>query len=259
MPQELLRLVGEKPYIMDDVGMSCASVLLFEDAVLKIQPITEETDSEVRIMKWLEGKLPVPKCLFYKEIDGICYLLMSRISGKMSCYESCMQDPWALTKLLADSIKRLWQVDISNCPVRWDLERKLVQAKQAVANGEVDIADAEPDTFGENGFADAMELYQWLENNRPEEDLVLSHGDFCLPNIFIENGVLSGYIDLGRTGIADRWQDIALCYRSLKHNFDGTYGGKVYRSYDPNLLFDALEITPDWEKLKYYILLDELF
>ena len=64
---------------------------------------------------------------------------------------------------------------------------------------------------------------------------------------------------LGDTGIGDKWRDIALCYRSLKHNFDGSYGGKVYPDFDPDMLFEALEIEPDWEKLRYYILLDELF
>lgn len=65
--------------------------------------------------------------------------------------------------------------------------------------------------------------------------------------------------DLGDTGIADKWRDISLCYRSLKHNFDGTFGGKVYPDFDPDMLFDALGIEPNWEKLNYYILLDELF
>ena len=84
---------------------------------------------------------------------------------------------------------------------------------------------------------------------------MLSHGDFCLPNVFVESQQLSGLIDLGRTGVADRWQDIALCWRSLKHN----YSGKVYENFDPDCLFDALGIVPDREKLNYYILLDELF
>ena len=48
------------------------------------------------------------------------------------------------------------------------------------------------------------------------------HGDFCLPNVFFADGKVSGFIDLGDAGIADRWYDIALGYRSLKHNVDGT-------------------------------------
>ena len=64
---------------------------------------------------------------------------------------------------------------------------------------------------------------------------------------------------MSRCGIADKWQDIALCYRSLLHNFSGKYGGKVYEGFSPELLFEKLGIEPDWEKIRYYILLDELF
>lgn len=97
----------------------------------------------------------------------------------------------------------------------------------------------------------------------PEEDPVFSHGDYCLPNLFLKEGKVSGYMDLGRSGIADRYQDIALCYRSLKHNYSGRYGGKVYTQLNPDFrpesLFEELGIEPDWEKIRYYILLDELF
>ena len=88
---------------------------------------------------------------------------------------------------------------------------------------------------------------------------MLSHGDFCLPNIFLKDGKVSGFIDCGDTAIGYKWKDIALCYRSLKHNFDGTFGGKVYPDFNPDLLFDALGIEPDWDKIRYCILLDELF
>ena len=50
-------------------------------------------------------------------------------------------------------------------------------------------------------------------------------------------------------------------FRALwyKHNFDGIYGGKKYEDFNPDILFEALGIEPDWEKIKYYRLLDELF
>ena len=42
------------------------------------------------------------------------------------------------------------------------------------------------------------------------------------------------------------------------HNADGTYGA-TYPGIDPDDLFRALGMTPDRGKLRYYILLDELF
>lgn len=82
----------------------------------------------------------------------------------------------------------------------------------------------------------------------PKEELVLSHGDSCLPNIIFQNGEISGLIDLGRAGIADKWCDIALCYQSLKNNYNGRYSGCRYDSFNEMYYFNILGIVPDWEK-----------
>ena len=211
------------------------------------------------MMKWLEGKLPVPKVLYHTVENGINYLLMSRMPGMMSCDESILQNQELVTEILAQGLKKLWEVDITDCPMRWDLPVKLAVAKHSVENGEVDVDNVEPETFGEGGFKDPQELLEWLIENQPPLEPVLSHGDFCLPNIFVKDGEVVGYIDLGKTGIADKWQDIALCYRSLKHNYGGDYGSEKRTNFKENLLFEKLGIEPDWEKIRYFILLDELF
>lgn len=170
-----------------------------------------------------------------------------------------MERPDELIPLLSKAIKMLWSVDIKDCPVNKELDGELLKAEYRVEKGLVDISDSEPDTFGENGrFKDPKELLDWLKANKPSYEPSLSHGDLCLPNIIIDNGDISGFIDMDNFGIADKWEDIALCYRSLIHNFDGTYG-KVYPGIDPDLLFKDLGIEPDMEKIDYYILLDELF
>lgn len=211
------------------------------------------------MMNWLEGKVPVPKIICYHTENGKNYLLMSKISGKMSCDDEFMKNPKQLVFVLADAIKTLWNVDISDCPIKNDLSTVLKAAEYRVEHGLVDVDDAEPETFCKGGFKDPQQLLGWLYDNRPEEDFVLSHGDFCLPNIFINDDGFSGFVDIGRMGVADRYQDIALCYRSLKHNFSGKFGGKSYGGFDEEMFFDALGVEPDFEKIRYYILLDELF
>lgn len=259
IPYNIKNLIHEEMYSIDDVGMSDSTVIVFNDKILKIQTISEEAENEIRVMELLQGKLPVPKVLGYERDDRKIYLLMTKVPGDMACSDKYMKDPELLTTILAEGLQMLWNVDINDYPYTWNLEKKLQIAKYAVVNNLVDIEDAEPYTFGENGFKNPNHLLEWLINNKPEEELVLSHGDFCLPNIFLENGKVSGYIDLGRAGIADKWQDIALCYRSLLHNFGGKYTGIKYQGFNADRLFEKLGLEPNWEKIRYYILLDELF
>lgn len=259
LPRNIQALIQDQPYTTDSIGLSGSQVLIFPDSVLKIEENSESARKSVEIMEWLRNKVPVPKVLCCEWDESHQYLLMSRIHGKMACDTYYLEHPEALLTLLSEVLHMLWRVDISGCPRIRDPETQLREARYRVENHLVDIENTEPTTFGPGGFRDPEELLYWLEENRPAFEPVLSHGDFCLPNIFFDKGGLSGLIDLAHTGVSDKWQDVALCYRSLKHNFDGSYGGKVYPDFQPEQLFEKLGIVPDWEKIRYYLLLDELF
>ena len=259
IPESIRKYTSGKSYMTDDVGMSKAKILLFDDCVLKIDAIRQKNDKTVEMMRWLEGKLPVPRVICYEQDEACQYLLMSRVPGRMSCDEYNMSRPRVLVDCLAEALHLLWNVDIAGCPRVRDMDVELQEARYRVEHGLVDMNHVEPTTFGPDGFRDPADLLRWLENNRPDYEPTLSHGDLCLPNIFIDGDKVSGLIDLGACGVGDRWRDIALCYRSLRRNAEGAYGGKVYPDVKPQMLFDALGMEPNEEKLRYYILLDELF
>lgn len=259
IPENIKREIQDEAYEIDDIGMSKSNIMLFADKVLKVQENSDEVKNEIGVMQWLEGKLSVPRIILHELKENKSYLLMTRVAGRMACNKCYLDDPEKLTTLLARALKELWSIDISDCPNDQTLDRKLEAAKICVENNLVDMDNVEPDTFGPDGFENPEALLQWLITHRPPEELVFSHGDFCLPNIYMDDNGTISFIDLGRMGVADKWQDIALCYRSLRDNYKGRYGGTVYLEYDPELLFEKLGLAPDWEKIRYYILLDELF
>ena len=259
LPEQLRPWVEGKPYTCDQIGKSGSAVLCYGDMVLKIEPKQARFASDVAMLRWLEGRLHVPKVLCALQDGERQYLLMTRMPGKMACDRELMKDPESLVQLLAHALQTLWAVDISDCPRARTLEDDLREARERVEQNLIDLDDVEPETFGPGGFESPAALLAWLEENKPPVEPVLSHGDFCLPNVFFEEGQLSGFIDLGDCGISDRWRDIALCHRSLRHNFCGKYAACPMPDFDPDLLFDKLGIDPDWEKLRYYVLLDELF
>ena len=97
--------------------------------------------------------------------------------------------------------------------------------------GQVDLELVDPETFGERGFPSPAALLSWLEENRPECEPVLTHGDFCLPNIMLDGWKFSKYIDVGNGGIGDRHVDLFWGAWTLNFNL----GTNEYR----DVFFDA--------------------
>lgn len=260
LPFKIYCKVKNLPYKADNIGMSGADIILFDDMVLKAESSGCQADREYSILQWLENRLPVAKIIEFEKADGKNYLLMSKLQGEMICSDTSMQSAESVVSLLAEGLKMLWSIDIKDCPYSSRLDERLAAAKYNIDNNLVDLDNVEEDTFGENGFKDVDDLYDFLVSNKPNEDLVFTHGDYCLPNIFAENGSITGFLDLGKAGIADRWQDIALCVRSLKYNLCEIFGCSETEFLNcKRLFYDKIGIEEDKEKLRYYILLDELF
>lgn len=256
-PANIAAILNNKTGHTDSIGMSGSTVIVYDNCVLKIGDVSDHTETTVATMLWLEDRIRAAKVLCHEIADGKSWLLMSRVPGQMSCSEQYLSRPETLIPALAEGMKQLWQTDTAGCPRMRTLDDLLKAARYQVENGLVDMENVQPDTFGEGGFRNPAHLLRWLENNKPESVLTLAHGDYCLPNVFINEERFSGFIDLDDFGIGEKWRDIALCWRSLCNNSNGLYG-KTY-DLDANQLFTALGIEPDWQQIRYHILLDELF
>lgn len=262
IPEEIFEVIKDEDYQLDDIGLSDSSVYLFSKCVLKIQNNSNEALNEVKMIKKLSNDIPLPKLYMHKIENNKSYTLMSRVEGKMLCDSFYLENEDLLLNLASEVITSLWSVDVSDLKSDVSLlQDRLKQARYNVENGLVDINNVEPTTFKNGSFKDPYDLLNWLENNMPPLDIVLSHGDLCLPNIIIKDNKVSGLIDIGKMGPADRYQDIAILLRSIDHNAKGKYNGYKHKYFDFNmeLFINRLGIEFDWEKYRYYYLLDELF
>ncbi len=229
---------------------TCHQILLGESgATLYRVTRTDQTRSYLKIgrsdpnrslidekdrLAWLQDRLPVPHVQLFVQDEQFNYLLMAEIPGIDTSDKVYSGDLPAMVRQLSEGMRLLHSLPIADCPFDERLAVKMARAQQRM----------------EAGLAPAA-LWAELTAKRPQdEDLVLTHGDYCLPNIILHNGVLSGFIDLGRAGVADRYQDLALAVRSLAYNFG--------EGWAP-LLFAAYGIEPDPAKLEFYRLLDECF
>ena len=176
-PPEIAAHTKGKDLTLDSTGLSGSTVAIFDDVVLKSERVCEESENHLAMLRWLDGKIPAPQVLESVVRDDFRWTLMTRISGEMSCAEENRADPHRLTRVLADAMKRLWTVDVSGCPVDQSPAAKLARARKIVEAGQVYLDLVDPETFGENGFSSPDSLLQWLQENAPDFEPVLTHGD----------------------------------------------------------------------------------
>ena len=60
---------------------------------------------------------------------------------------------------------------------------------------------------------------------------MLTHGDYCLPNVLVELGQLTGLVDVGRSGLGNPRDDLAAGLWSLHYNFGHGFGHQFLESY----------------------------
>lgn len=258
LPPELQNLIKDANWRLDEIGYSGAGVFKIEKgqpphAFLKVAPAGLEINlkPERDLLVWLSEKLPVPKVLYYNEVEDYQYLLTSEIQGLMACDDYFSGDPSRLVVLLAEGLKQIHSVPFSDCPFDRRLENKLKLARERVSKNLVTEEDLDPEREG----CKIPDLLAELEAKRPSsEELVFTHGDYCLPNILVDPArqVIAGFIDWGMGGVADRYQDLALAARSIIYN-------NIGKEYLP-LFFSTYGLPgPDLLKLDYYQLMDEFF
>ncbi len=60
---------------------------------------------------------------------------------------------------------------------------------------------------------------------------MLIHGDYCLPNVLVKDGRLSGLIDLGGAGLGDPQDDLAAGVWTLRYNYGQGHAREFLDAY----------------------------
>ncbi len=145
-------------------------------------------------------------CVLSYQNDGMVdWLLTERIRGEDCTHEIYRQEPKRLCDLLAYELRRLHELDADDCPVKDRMSGYITLAEE---NYRTDNFSKEhfPDNFG---YRTAEEAYAALQSGKNElKNEVLLHGDYCFPNVMLDDWRLSGFIDLGNGGIGDRHVDL---------------------------------------------------
>ncbi len=203
---------------------------------------------EYKKLKWLEGKLKVPKIVLYDVSNDNEYLITESVAGEMTCSDYYISNPEIGIKAIVDAFKQIYSIDIKGCPFDVSIDYKLSVVENNVNNNLIREQDLNEEILKKYGSI--KNILKFLKDNKFNDELCFSYGDISLPNIFAKEDKCVGFVDVGECGIADKWFDLAICEKSIKRNYGKKYIEKFY---------EELNIIPERDKIDYYLLMMEIY
>ena len=169
---------------------------------------------EAEMDRFFHGKGLGPEVLAYESLDAD-WLLTARVPGEDCTHAMYREHPERLCDVTAELLRCLHDTDHSGCPVPDRTAEYLATARRNYERGNYDVT-LFPDNWGyasaEAAWAVVEQQGKYLKND------TLLHGDYCLPNIMLEDWRFSGFIDLDTAGVGDRHVDLFWGIWSLQFN-----------------------------------------
>ncbi|MDL2287552.1 aminoglycoside 3'-phosphotransferase [Eubacteriales bacterium OttesenSCG-928-G02] len=185
--------------------------------------------SEVEMTRYFHKKSLASEVIEYisEEKD---WMVTKKLLGEDCISQKYLEQPERLCEKLAENLALLHTIDYKDCPF---YNRTDLYIKKAINNYSNKMYDKTlfPDNWG---YDSAEEAYKTIKNESKflQKDTLI-HGDYCLPNIILNNWNLSGFIDLDNAGVADRhidlfWAGWSLCFNlktdKYRERFFDCYG-----------------------------------
>jgi len=143
------------------------------------------------------------------------WLLTEKIHGDDCIAAKYLEHPKRLCDILAERLALLHSMDFVDCPNQIHTEWLLSTAEHN-KNTDAYNKDDFPDSFGYASAEEAWAIVQ-AHGHTLKSDTLL-HGDYCLPNIILNDWQFAGFIDLDNAGVGDKHIDVFWAIWSLFYN-----------------------------------------
>ncbi len=211
--------------------------------------VADDIVAELARLAWLGGRVAVPAVVGFVATEGQAWLATTALPGE-TAYQRLLAEParaGAIVDSLTAFLAGLHAIPVDLCPFDAAHPHRMALARLRIDAGLVDTDDFDAERTGWSAQAvwDAMHALLPLTPDR-----VVTHGDYSLDNLLMEGDRVTGCIDVGRVGIADRYQDLAILGASLAE-FGEELPARMYACYGI--------AAPDRARKRFHLLLDELF
>ena len=205
LPQELQHLIASAD-IYDSSSSPEARVYFIDkdDGYYLKCAKTGTLEKEAKMTQYFHSKKLGAEVLNYTS-NTHDWLLTTAVVGHDCIDSEYLSHPKRLCDTIATELRKLHEIDYSDCPVMDRTAEYLANAENNYRTGNYDKSSF-PDSFGYRSAEQAHEVLAAGKNAL--QGKVLLHGDYCLPNIILENWKLSGFIDLDCAGVGDRHIDL---------------------------------------------------
>lgn len=133
------------------------------------------------------------------------WMLTERVVGEDCTHESYLSDPERLCDTLAMLLRELHEESRESCPVSDRMSTYFSTLENNFLKGEYDLSYLSTRLSSMT----AREAYDYVEANKGEfKGDTLLHGDYCLPNVILDDWHFGGFIDLDGGGVGDRHIDL---------------------------------------------------
>lgn len=265
MPVSLQALLAGSKWLRNQVGEAGADVfrVLHPDGcVLYLKHGSDDAAGtvveEMGRLDWLSRQATdtwraVPELVHFECNAGEAWLLSTAVPGR-TAYEWLEDTPKRaiqIVQAVTHHLKALHAAPAHGCPFAAGPDMRMALAKRRLDAGLVDAEDFDDARAGWT----AEDVWHALKTLRAKpalhQGVVLTHGDYSLDNVLLdERGQVTGLIDLGRVGLADPYQDLAILWNCLEE-FGADLQQQMWAAYGIQ--------TPDAERLQFYLCLDEMF
>ena len=219
LPSEAVCFLKGAPLYDSSCSKEARVVFIDRDGGIYMKTAAAGTlQTEATMTAYYHGLGLSAEVLLYGTEGGTDYLITRRIPGEDCTDDRCLSDPKRLCDTTATLLRALHETPGTRCPVD-----RLASYTDNVRQG-LDGSHYEPELFaGMWEFSSLAEAAAAAREGIPAlKGDALIHGDYCLPNIILQDWRLSGYIDLGSGGIGDRHIDILWGVWTLNYNLKTT-------------------------------------
>ncbi|MBQ6999644.1 MAG: aminoglycoside 3'-phosphotransferase [Oscillospiraceae bacterium] len=205
-PEELHPLLRQYPIY--DSSCSQAARVYFLDGAGGLYLKTSAAGTlktEAAMTRYFYGKGLGAEVLDYRT-EQRDWLLTRAVPGEDCTFPAYLENPERLCDTLALLLRQLHETSFDGCPVQNRCEAYRETARKAHDRGFCDLSLFPEKGWGFSTVEEAWKIVE--ENGRCLQNDTLLHGDYCLPNILLDNWAFSAFIDVGKGGVGDRHIDL---------------------------------------------------